>query len=319
MSGPMSAGPDPGDDGWGVGIDIGGTRTKAVLRRGATVVARRHDPTPPDIAHRMGPVLAEVLGALVADAGERGPGAPPSSLGVVVPGLVDEERAVAVWSANLGWTDLDVRAALAPHVHADVVLGHDVRAGLLAEHLVGAARGVDDVLFVPVGTGIAAAQMTGGHLVRGSRWTGELGHVVVAPDGPACGCGRRGCLEAVAGGVAIARRWQEAGGSGDAEALVAAMGAGDEAAAAIWADTVRALAGAIAPVVATAGTRLVLVGGGLAQAGEVLLAPLRAQLASVLPRGQDIEVAGAALGEWAGAVGASYLADDRVARSTPPA
>lgn len=300
--------PDDRDAALRVGVDIGGTRVKAVALAGDEVIARHVEPTPRDVAGSMGPTVAGVLDRLLAPAPGRDRGLPrPARVGVVVPGLVDEARSLALWAANLGWRDLDVSAALRPHLAAEVVLGHDVRSGLLGEHLLGAARGVDDVLFVPLGTGLAAALMSGGTVLRGSAWTGELGHVIAVADGPVCGCGRRGCLEAVAGALAVGRRWREAGRPGDARTVAEQVTAGDPVAARIWGEVVDALARALAPVVATAGTRLVLVGGGMAEAGPVLLDPLRAALGDLLPDPGGVEVARAGLGEWAGAIGAAHL------------
>ncbi|MGG5260128.1 ROK family protein [Phycicoccus avicenniae] len=312
---PRTAGSPTG--GLRVGIDVGGTRTKAVALRDGAVVARHLAPTPRDVGRRLGPVVAAVLDALRA---AEGSGSVVERVGLVVPGVVDEERCRAVWSANLGWRDLDVGSELAGHVEAPVVLGHDVRAGLLGEHLAGAAAGVDDVLFVPLGTGLAAALMTRGRVVRGSAWSGEIGHVRVRTDGPRCGCGRRGCLEAVAGALAIGRAWHAAGREGDARAVSAAVAAGDPVAQRIWTDAVDALAAALAPVIATAGTRLVVVGGGLAAAGEVLLTPLREALAEHLPDAGELDadriaVVRSGLGEWSGAVGAAHL-DPVVASGT---
>jgi glucokinase len=287
------------------GVDVGGTRIKAVLRRGEEVLGRHVEPTPADVADSMGATVARVLGRLVASV----PGAPaPQRVGLVVPGLVDEAGGHGVWSANLGWNDLDLHGSVAGHVTAEVVIGHDVRAGLLAEHLLGAARSVDDVLFVPLGTGLAVALMTGGRLVRGSTWTGELGHVRVRANGPVCGCGRRGCLEAVAGATAVGRQWREAGRTGDASDVAAGVVAGDAVAVAVWVEALRTLAAALAPVVASAGTRLVVVGGGMAEAGDTLVDPLREALSDLLPDPDGVAVVTAELGEWAGAIGASHLA-----------
>lgn len=296
-----------------VGVDIGGTRTKTVAARDGVVVARSMSATPRDVAHRLGPVVVDALSRVLAEVPGGAGTDDVAQVGVVVPGVVDESRCRAVWSANLGWRDLDVGAALAGHVPARVVLGHDVRAGLLGEHRAGAAVGVDDVLFVPLGTGLAAALMTRGQVVRGSAWTGEIGHVRVRADGARCGCGRRGCLEAVAGALAIGRAWQAAGREGDARVVAEAVSAGNPVAQAIWHEAIDALAGALAPVVATAGTRLVVVGGGLAQAGEVLLRPLTAALAEHLPDAgavtdaEPVTVVRSGLGEWSGAVGAVHL------------
>ena len=108
---------------------------------------------------------------------------------MVVPGLVDERRGVGVWSANLGWRDLPVRDAVAARLRVPTVVGHDVRAGLLAETRLGAARGARHALFLPVGTGIAGALLLEGVLISADGWAGELGHMVVDPAGPPCACG----------------------------------------------------------------------------------------------------------------------------------
>ncbi|GGL45054.1 ROK family protein [Phycicoccus endophyticus] len=285
------------------GVDIGGTRVKVVLRQGAGVVGRHVEPTPADVGARVGEVVAQAVERLVA----ADPSLPrPQRVGVVVPGLVDEVAGVGVWAANLGWADLDLRATVARAVGTDVVIGHDVRAGLLGEHLLGAARGVDDVLFVPLGTGVAIALMSGGRVVHGTTWSGELGHVRVDPDGLECGCGRRGCLETVVGARAVARRWQAAGREGDARAVAEAVGGADPLASQIWHAAVDTLAGALAAVVAAAGGRRVVVGGGMAEAGPVLLDPLRAALTARVPD-PALEVVRAELGEWAGAIGAAHL------------
>lgn len=291
-----------------VGIDVGGTRIKAALVDHTGLAVRDVvRPTPPDLAGCLGRVCAELVEALS--------GASDQVLGVglVVPGLVDDSRGVGVWSANLGWRDLDLRSVVSRHVDVPLAIGHDVRAGLLAEHRLGAAQGVGDVLFLPIGTGLASAMITGGRVVTGSAWTGEIGHVIVSPGGPRCGCGRSGCLEAVAGAAGIARRWRDASGrSGDSEEVARRVASGDAVAAEVWGEAIEALASVIAPIVAAAGTRLVLVGGGLAHAGPVLLDPLRQRLAARLGGREDVEVRRAALGDRAGSLGAAQLAWDLV-------
>lgn len=297
----------PGGADLAVGVDVGGTRIKTVLVQHGSVVARDVRPTPEGLASRFGDVVVGCVERLLSvAAGEGLADATPSRVGVVVPGLVDERAGIGEWSANLGWRDLDLLGAVRGRVPGRVAVGHDVRAGLLGEHLLGAARGVDDVLFVPLGTGIAVALMTAGRVVRGSSWSGELGHVVVDPAGPRCGCGRTGCLEALTGAGAVGRRWREAGREGDARTVAEAVTAGDPVAQRIWTDAVDVLAGALAPVVASAGTRRVVVGGGMAEAGDLLLDPLRDALRL---RGPDdtLEVVRAELGDWAGAIGAAHL------------
>ncbi|MEW1952090.1 ROK family protein [Terrabacter sp. NPDC080008] len=296
-----------------VGIDVGGTRIKtALVSPDGAVLAEAVHLTPPAVGDRLGAVAAEAVDRLVRQAGD------PVELlavGLVVPGLVDDEKGIGVWSANLGWTDLDLHGSVAASVDVPVAVGHDVRAGLLAEHRLGAAREADNVLFVPLGTGLASAMLSRGRLVTGSQWTGEIGHVVVVPDGPPCGCGERGCLEAVASAGAIGRRWSAATGlTGDAEEVARRTEAGEPEACRVWQEAVDALAAVVAPVVAATGTELVLVGGGLARAGDTLFEPLRAALRARLGRRAEVAVEAAALGDRAGCLGAATIALDLVGR-----
>jgi glucokinase len=235
-----------------------------------------------------------------------------AAAGVVVPGIIDEARGVAVFSANLGWRDLPLRALLEARTGLPVGLGHDVRAGALAEATLGAARGEADVLFVPVGAGIAAAAIVDGRLLVAGGYAGELGHLQVDPDGEPCGCGGRGCLETVASGAALARRYAARAGrpAAGAAAVAERVRAGDPDAEAVWADAVAALAQGLAAAVALLGSRLVVVGGGLAGAGDLLLRPLTEQLLARLSPGSTRvpRLVLAALGDQAGCLGAALLA-----------
>lgn len=288
-----------------VGCDIGGTRTKTtVLRADGHVLAERTAPTPPDVRARIGGFVAEQVDAV----GSVPAGVP---VGVVVPGIVDEDAGVATWSANLGWRDLDVVAAVGAVAGRPVVLGHDVRAGLVAEVELGAARGERDVLFVPLGTGIAAGVMVDGVVLRARGWAGELGHAVVEPGGPACACGGHGCLEAVASASGLARRYAaESGAVGPVTSVdvIARASTGDDVAARVWQLAVAGLAQVLSLTCAATGIRLVVLGGGLANAGDGLLEPLRAALAvraSVVPAPRVVR---AALGDRSGSIGAALRA-----------
>lgn len=293
-----------------IGIDVGGTRTKGVaLTPTGEVLAEDTRPSETvDTAMRLGAAVGAQIERLTRQIDR-----PVAHAGVVVPGLVDEARDTGVWSANLGWRNLDLRAALAPHLSVPFSIGHDVRAGLLGEHRLGAARGHDDVCFVPLGTGLAAAVLSGGRVVRGGAWSGEIGHVVIDPDGEACGCGQRGCVETVVGGAAIARRWRrESGQDGDAAEVARLAAIGNPLATDIWLTMVDILATVLAPVLMTNGTDLLLVGGGLSRAGDDLMAPLSDRLRARLGQ-HEVTVSTASLGERAGALGAGVLALDEVA------
>lgn len=296
-----------------VGIDVGGTRIKSVLvTPDGQVLAEAVRATPESVGDQLGEVAAKSVVELTARAGDA---VDLLAVGVAVPGLVDDVAGIGVWSANLGWRDLDLRGGIAAHVDVPVAIGHDVRSGLLAEHRLGAAREADNVLFVPLGTGLASAILCRGHLVTGSLWTGEIGHIVVVPDGPQCACGQRGCLEALSSAGAIGRRWSEATGLvGDAEEVARRADAGEPEARRIWQEAIDALAIMVAPVVAAAGTELVLIGGGLVHAGDTLLDPLRDALTIRLGGRDDVAVEAAALGDRAGSLGAATIALDLVGR-----
>lgn len=212
-----------------IGIDVGGTRIKScVMTPTGGVLDELVSPTP----ERLGDSIGEVVAALVSHhcsrlaarpteraSGARGDGdesdandAPDAgdisigAVGVVVPGVVDDEHGIGRYSSNLGWRDLDLRALIERRVDLPLAVGHDVRAGLLAEHRFGAAVGADNVLFVPLGTGIASAVLSGGRLLTDPR-SGEIGHVVLDREGAPCGCGARGCLETIASARAIGERF----------------------------------------------------------------------------------------------------------------
>ncbi|MYR83559.1 ROK family protein, partial [Streptomyces sp. SID685] len=144
---------------------------------------------------------------------------PPAAAGIAVPGIVDEEHGTAVYAANLGWKDVPLRDLLAERLGVPVALGHDVRTGGLAEGRIGAGRGADRFLFVPLGTGIAGAIGIDGRVESGAHgFAGEIGHVVVRPGGTLCPCGQRGCLERYASAAAVSEAWAAAGGNPDADA-----------------------------------------------------------------------------------------------------
>lgn len=290
------------------GVDVGGTRVKSMLSDSSGSVVLSHTASTPERpGEAIVDVITETVSTLLDLARAQGVDGALAAVGAVVPGLVDETSGTASWSANLGWRDLPLRDRLQERFDVPVATGHDVRAGLLAEFHLGAAQGVPDALFVPLGTGIASALLASGRVVAGSEWTGEIGHVIVEPDGPLCGCGRRGCLEAVASAAALGRAWRELGRDGDAETLSRAVNDGDPEAIRLWENAIDHLVRVIAPVCAAAGTRLVLIGGGLALAGATLLDPLRDRLVQAIGH-ERLTVTQAALGDRAGALGATLLA-----------
>ncbi|MGW4032801.1 ROK family protein [Streptomyces sp. NPDC004838] len=236
--------------------------------------------------------------------------------GVAVPGIVDSDLGIAVYAANLGWRDVPMRDLLSRRLRGiPVALGHDVRTGGLAEGRIGAGLGADRFLFVPLGTGIAGAIGIGGSIEAGAHgYAGEIGHVVVRPDGPDCGCGQRGCLETLASASAVTRAWAQASGDryADAADCAKAVESGDPRAIAVWQDAVDALAAGLVTALTLLDPRTLIIGGGLAEAGETLFTPLRTAVEERVTFQKLPTIVPAALGDTAGCLGAGLLAWDLI-------
>ncbi|GAA2759218.1 ROK family protein [Actinopolymorpha rutila] len=297
-------------------LDVGGTSMKgALVDADRRVRARMSFPTP--VADGPDAVVDQIgtaLEALAARAPETGLDAPVAA-GLVVPGIVDEARGVAVVAANIGWQDAPLVATLQDRLGIPVALGHDVRGGGLAEGVLGAGAGAQDVLFVALGTGIAASCIVDGRPLVAGGYAGEVGHVVVEPDGEPCGCGGRGCLERVASAAAVARRYTARTGtpvSGAADVALRVRD-GDPDALAVWDEAVAALVTVLHTAVTLLGPEVVIIGGGLAEAEDLLLDPLRRGLEERLTFQRRPRLVRAALGDQAGCLGAALLAE----RTTP--
>jgi glucokinase len=297
---------DDDDGGLALAIDVGGTTIKAELAdRAGTVVASEQRPTP--LGQHARDAIAEVGHTLLA----KQPDVPVVGAGVVVPGLVDRAAGVATYSANLGWRDLELVRSIGAEWRLPVQIANDVASGGVAEHRLGAGVGTQDLVFLPIGTGIAASIVSGGHLVTGHRGeTAEIGHLSVRPGVP-CACGRDGCLEAIASAAAIARRYTSLSGLPVAGAHdVSARLSTDAAARQVWRDAVEALADALAIVSLLVGPALVVIGGGLSRAGDELLGPLRVLLRQRTVLVHPAEVTASVLGDRGGVIGAALLARD---------
>ncbi|WP_406404966.1 ROK family protein [Streptomyces sp. NBC_00879] len=299
-----------------IALDVGGTYIKGgTLGQDGTLHHRERWLTRAE----RGPeaVLETVLGC-AATLAER---CRPAAAGIVVPGIVDEASGNAVLAANLGWRDVPVQDWLAEHLDLPVAFGHDVRAGALAEARAGAGRDCPDFLFVPVGTGIAAAAVVAGRVLTGGHGrAGELGHVVVRPGGDPCSCGGRGCLETVASAAAVARRYARATGwqGVTAREVCHRADAGDAVAGTVWTEAIEALADGLATAISLYDPARVVLGGGLAKAGESFLAPLRKALGRRLTFHAAPSVVPAHLGDRAGCLGAALLAQDLLAERVIP-
>jgi glucokinase len=197
-------------------------------------------------------------------------------------------------------------------VGVPAVLVNDARAFGLAELRLGAGRGASSMIGLTLGTGVGGVVAIDGHVHHGHDGTaGEIGHQTIDPDGPWCGCGNRGCLEAYARADQIAA----ACGTDTAEEAIRAAVDGDERARRGLADVGRFLGIGIANMIAVLSPDVVVLGGGIASAGEVLFAPIRAEVARRVRTTSidDVSIVAAQLGTWAGAIGAAIHGAERAA------
>ena len=289
-----------------------------MVDRDARVVSRLRRPPPP---RDRGP--GEVLAAILATVDELTAAAPGNAgvggVGLVVTGIVDERRGLAVHSENVGWRDVPVRSLVERATGMPVGFGHDVRAGTLAEWRLGAGQGLQDLVFVPIGTGVSAGIVIQGRLVSGGGYAGEIGHVDLGHGEP-CTCGGRGCVEAVASAAAIARRYAAASGRpvSGAREVAERMAAGDPAARRVWDDATAALALALAWTSVVLAPQAILLGGGLARSGRLLFEPIRQALGRHLGAVRQPRLVPATLQDEAGVLGAALLAWEALGWTAAP-
>jgi glucokinase len=182
-----------------IGVDVGGTKTAAILLSADGEILHRS--TLPTGADDPAASLAAV-----GDSVEKVLHDSVTGIGVGAAGLIDVRSGTIVFSPNFSWRRVPIAARLTERFGLPVTVDNDATAGAWAEARVGAAAGSDESLFVGVGTGIGGGIVSGGHLLRGANgFAGEIGHVIVQPGGPLCGCGNRGCWEQVASGQALER------------------------------------------------------------------------------------------------------------------
>lgn len=252
-----------------------------------------------------------------------------ATVGVGAAGYIDKSRSVVMFAPNIAWRDVDLKGELEARVKLPVVVENDANAAAWGEFRYGAGHDVDDLLLVTVGTGVGGGLVLDGELYRGAFGVGaEIGHMRVVPDGILCGCGNHGCFEQYASGSALVRdaRAAAAGGSllarnlldragGDPQAISGplvtdAARDGDPFAVEQLAGLGRWLGEGIASLTAILDPAVVVIGGGVSEADDLLLGPIRAAFAAQLTgRGHrpTLEIRKARLGNDAGLIGAADL------------
>ena len=315
--------------GWVIGVDLGGTTIsvgaasrdgtrRAALRTVATKAAEGADAV-------VGRIVAEVR-AVAADL-QAGHGVARGDIlgvGIGSPGPLDRASGVVIVTPNLGWTNFPLRDRVAAGTGFDATLDNDANCAALGEWWQGGARGGRHVVAFTLGTGVGGGLIVNGRLFHGaSDVAGEIGHMTIETGGRRCGCGNHGCLEAYASGPAIAARAREALGGhsasglrdrcgGDLAALTAAhvyaaAAEGDPVAQAIVRETAMYLGVGVANMLNVFNPDVVVLAGGVAQAGDALFGPLRDEVArrAFAPAVAAVRIVPGTLGAEAGVVGAA--------------
>ena len=292
-----------------LGIDIGGTKTiVAIAGDDGVILAQDRISTP----REQGPsaVLSKiersVRGLLTHHSSLI------TSIGIGCGGPLDPERGIILTAPNLpGWENLPLADYFSKAFGAPAYLDNDVNLAALAEARKGAGVGVDHLAYFNIGTGIGGGIVIGGKLYRGCGNAGEFGHQVILPDGPPCLCGRHGCLESLASGTSITRRAKESGlDFSTAEEVASAAREGDVAARRIMDETAGYLGLGVANVVNILNPRMVILGGGVMKAADLLLDGIRRTVdeRAMTQLAKDVQIVPGILADQAGITGAILLA-----------
>ena len=308
-----------------IGVDVGGTKCLGVLLDDGGAVLHEHRLPTPRGSDAIVQAVVDVTGALRHAAGT----ADVAAVGVGLPGLVDRRGSLR-FAPNLpGVSELPVGRLVSEELGGMAVrVENDASCAAWGEREAGAARGAADAVLVTLGTGIGGGIIAGGALYRGANgFAGEVGHMVVDPHGPPCPCGKRGCWERFASGSGLGRLAREAAHAGRADRILqlaggdaedvrgehvtAAAAEGDAAAEAVMAAYAWWLALGLANLANVFDPEVLVLGGGLVEAGPVLVDPVRAafaELVEAVEQRPEVRIEPAQLGEHAGAIGAARLA-----------
>jgi len=305
-----------------IGVDLGGTKMLVGVVDDERNVAYRS--SAPSIGLGQEELIATLEHELET-ARDACPGV--AAIGLGIPCTIDQERGLALMAVNLELANVPIRDLVHGRLGLPVTLDNDANAAVLAEHRFGAARGARNAVMLTIGTGIGGGLLIGGEVYRGSSGAAaELGHMVIDKDGPACqgNCPNHGCVEAFASGTAIARDGlaaaERAPDSGlgravargvalDGKEVTDAALAGDPVAIGVLDEAGRRLGVALASLANIFAPDVIVIGGGVSRAGELLLAPARAELATraLFPM-NGTPVKAADLGPDAGMIGAATMA-----------
>jgi len=291
-----------------IGVDVGASHVLAVLVDSDGEVLRvASGPAPSASAADTAAAIGALVRELIPDE--------VVGVGVGVAGQVDFQTGSVCISPNIGWRDVPLRRLIEREVGLPVILDNDAHAAALGEVRWGAGAGHDPVLVVTWGTGIGGGLVAGGRIYRG-RWGGglEIGHIMVMPRGPRCGCGNRGCLEALAGGRSIEAEYERRAGRRASVREIAGLARqGQGEARAVLRRAARFLGRALGGLVNLFQPEMVILVGGIAGAADLVLDVVREGLRTQALPGVNREIVTVVgeLGEMAGPLGAACLALER--------
>jgi len=292
-----------------IAVDLGGTLTKIayVTRDGSALTVNRVETKIDD----HGSVPPEWLAGLIIESSRAGGDVRAVGYGLVAPGIIDASAGIVRVAPNVGWRDVPIRHVLQTETGLPGTIGHDVRAGGLAEWRLGGRADIDNLLFLPLGTGIAGAAVVDGRMLEAGGYAGEIGHLHVSVADQSCACGAYGCLETVASASGVARSYLRTTGIRRSALEVAELARqGDQAALQAFAVAVAGLAEALAAYAALLAPELVIIGGGLSGAADLIMGELVQALDDRLSFHRRPRLVTAALGSDAGVRGAGLLGWD---------
>jgi glucokinase len=307
-----------------LGADLGGTKMAVgVVDDEQNILHRGTEPT-------FGRELEQLLAELESELREGLVACPDvEAIGLGIPSTIDRERGVAISSVNLPIVDVPIRELIAEKFDVPVFIDNDANCAALAEQRFGAAKGAANALLLTIGTGIGGGVIVNGEVYRGSSGSAaELGHVVIDENGPPCqgNCPNRGCVEVLASGTALGREGRVAAEAHPDSALGRALAAGkvidgrlvtdaafagDQTAIDALATIGRHLGVALSSLANIFAPDVIVIGGGVSRAGELLIGPARQEMSErALPPMDQTRVAIAGLGPDAGMIGAAVMALD---------
>lgn len=290
-----------------VAVDVGGTAIKSALVDSSlniidtlVISTPKNDPTGNETAQAIEGIVDhfKTQGAI-------------SALGLAVPGTLDEENGTSRWTGNLGWRNLPIVSLVEDRIGIPVAFKHDVRAGAIAEMHNGSLRGVRNGIFLPIGTGIAAAFILDGEIRASDGFAGEVGHINIGSTRN-CVCGKNGCLEATSSTLAISKAYLQLSGQERSTQEIVSIISTDAHAQKVWDEAIHGLVNGCMYMITMIAPEVITLGGGLAQAGTKLVDAINEGLSKEITFQRRPEIRLAHHGMAAGSIGCALIALERV-------